>query len=80
MGSSVLPILSPIAQQHHSCPNDIMRSVVSFNWWFLNLLNDQKALRSGTLCDYQNINSMSRIIVLIDEYSKLDLKVYVNSI
>jgi len=70
MDSNVLPILSRITQQHHSCLNDIVRSIVSFNQRFLNLLNDTKALRSDTLCDYQNINPMSRIIVLIDEYSK----------
>jgi len=70
MDSIFLPILSCITQQHHSFSNAIVRSIVSFNQRFLNLLNDLKALSSDTLCDYQNINPMSRIIVLIDEYPK----------
>jgi len=70
MDSSFLLILSCITQQHQSCLNDVVRSIVSFNRRFLNLLNDLIALSSDTLCDYQNINPMSRIIVLIDEYSK----------
>jgi len=51
-----------------------VRSIVSFNQRFLNLLNDLIALRSDTLCEYQNTDPMSRIIVLIDEYSKPRLK------
>ena len=70
MDSSFFPILSRITQQYHSCLNDIVKSIVSFNRRFLNLLKDPKALSSDTLCDYQNINPMSRIIVLADEYPK----------
>jgi len=72
--SRFLPILSHITQEHHLCLNDIVRSIILFNRRFLNLLNDMIALSSDTLCDYQNINPMSRIIVLIDEYSKLRFK------
>ena len=45
-------------------------SVLSFNRRFLNLLNDKKALSLDTRSDYLNINFMSRIHVLIDDYSK----------
>jgi len=38
----------------------------------LTLLNDKKALSVDTNGDYQNIHSMSRIYVLIDDYSHLD--------
>jgi len=48
----------------------IQESVLSFNRRFLNLLNDKKALSLDTKGDYQNINSMSRIHVVIDDYSK----------
>jgi len=70
MDPSFLPILSRTIQQHHSCLNNVVRSIVSFNRRFLILLNDLKALSYDTLCDYQNINPMSKIIVLIDEYPK----------
>jgi len=33
-------ILSHIAQQHHSCPNDVVISIESFNCRFPKLLND----------------------------------------
>jgi len=42
------------------------------------LLNDKKALSVDTNSDYQNIHSMSRIYVLIDDYSHLDSKVFFN--
>jgi len=32
-------ILSHIAQQHHSCPNDVVNSIESFNRRFSKLLN-----------------------------------------
>jgi len=88
-------MLSRIPQQHHSCPNNIVISIVSFNrrcltllndpkvvptfnQRFLNLLNDKNALSVDTNGDYQNIHSMSRIYVLIDDYSHLDSKVFFN--
>jgi len=40
MDSSVLPILSRIVRQHHSCPNDFVSSIVLFNRWFPKLLNN----------------------------------------
>jgi len=52
----------------------IQESVLSFNQWFLNLLNDKKTLSLDTKGDYQNINSMSRIHVMVDDYSKPRLK------
>jgi len=87
MDSSFSLILSRIPLQYHSCPNNIVKSIISFNRRclkllndqesivlfnrrFLNLLNDPKALSLDTKSDYQNINSMSRIYVLIDDYSK----------
>jgi len=33
-------ILSHIAQQHHSCPNDVVISIESFNRRFSKQLND----------------------------------------
>lgn len=48
----------------------IQESILSFNRWFLNLLNDKKALGLDTQGDYQSIDSMSRTYVLIDGYSK----------
>jgi len=40
MDSSVLPILSRIARQDYSCPNNLVKSVVLFNRWFPKLLNN----------------------------------------
>jgi len=48
-------ILSHIAQQHHSCPNDIVISIGSFNCRCLALLN-------GPIVDCIVVSSMSRTI------------------
>jgi len=48
-------ILSHIAQQHHSCPNDIVISIGSFNCQCVTLLN-------GPIVDCIVVSSMSRTI------------------
>jgi len=64
----------PISQTIKRSNSRLHRCIASLYCRFPELLNDTKALSSNIQSDYQNLNSMSRIKVLIDYYSNSRFK------